>query len=69
MPEDDPNKAAEQPAPAVTSVAHSVLGQFFDQLAATEDLADIAPRLRGVVLDEAVFAEPAIRAALFSDMP
>ena len=55
--------------PTVTSVAKSVLVRFFDELAKTEGFVDVAPKLRKVVLDDAIFAEPAIRAAMFSDTP
>lgn len=57
---------AEPPA-KVKSVAANILGDFFDALAKEEGLAEMAPRLRKVVLDDGVFAEPSIRAALFPD--
>jgi hypothetical protein len=64
----------QSPAPGTDAlptgtVAQGVLSQFLDALGATEDLADIAPALRKVVLEDGVFAEPAIRAALFPDAP
>ena len=49
------------------SVAATILGEFFDTLAKEEDFGDIASKLRKVVLEEGVFAEPSIRAALFPD--
>lgn len=49
------------------SVAATILGEFFDTLEKEEDFGDIAPKLRKVVLEEGVFAEPSIRAALFPD--
>ena len=58
--------AAEPPA-KVKSVAATILGEFFDALEKEEGLAEVAPRLRKVVLDDGVFAEPSIRAALFPD--
>lgn len=53
----------------VGTVAGAVLATFFDALATTSDLADIAANLRKIVLDDGVFAEPAVRAALFPDAP
>lgn len=50
-------------------VAGAVLTTFFDALAKTDDLADIAANLKKVVLHDGVFAEPAVRAALFPDAP
>lgn len=60
------NDAAE-PASKVTTVSATILGQFFDELAKDESLSEVAPKLRKIVLDDGVFAEPAIRAALFPD--
>jgi hypothetical protein len=53
----------------VSTVAGAVLTTFFDALAKTDDLADIAANLKKIVLDDGVFAEPAVRAALFPDAP
>lgn len=53
----------------VGTVASAVLTKFFDALAKTDDLADIAANLKKIVLDDGVFAEPAVRAALFPDAP
>ncbi|MEG8053138.1 hypothetical protein QP185_07575 [Sphingomonas aerolata] len=50
-------------------MASAVLTKFFDALAKTDDLADIAANLKKIVLDDGVFAEPAVRAALFPDAP
>lgn len=58
--------ANEQPA-KVKTVAAGILGEFFDALAAEEGLGDVAPRLRKVVLDDGIFAEPSIRAAMFPE--
>ncbi|ARQ13725.1 hypothetical protein NXC12_PE00123 (plasmid) [Rhizobium etli] len=60
------DEAVEPPAKA-KSVAATILGEFFDVLEKEEGFAEVAPRLRKVVLDDGVFAEPAIRAALFPD--
>ncbi|WP_245442293.1 hypothetical protein [Mesorhizobium hawassense] len=49
------------------SVAANILGQFFAELEKEEGLGDVATRLRKVVLDDGVFAEPSIRAAIFPD--
>lgn len=53
----------------VSTVAGAVLNKFFDELAKTDDLAEIAADLKKIVLDDGVFAEPALRAALFPDAP
>ena len=63
------DEAAEIPQLKVKSVSATILSKFFDELAKDESLNDIAPKLRKTVLDEGVFAEPAIRAALFPDVP
>lgn len=60
----DDDETSVQAVPAVTS---SVLGSFFDALADTDDLKEIAAALRTLVLDDGVFAEPAVRAAMFPD--
>lgn len=60
------DEAAEPPA-KVKSVAAAILGEFFDTLEKEEGLAEVALRLRKAVLDDGVFAEPSIRAALFPD--
>ena len=51
----------------VTSVATTVLGTFFDELAGMDDFAETAANLKKLVLEDGVFAEPAVRAALFPD--
>jgi hypothetical protein len=53
----------------IGTVAGAVLTAFFDELAKSDDLADIAANLKKIVLDDGVFAEPAIRAVLFPDAP
>jgi hypothetical protein len=50
-------------------VAAGILSEFFDALAKEEDLGDVSDRLRKTVLGDGVFAEPAIRAAMFPDAP
>ena len=49
------------------SVSANILGQFFAALEKEDGLADVAPKLRKVVLDDGVFAEPSIRAAILPD--
>lgn len=60
-------EATEVPPPKVKSVSATILSDFFDELAKDESLTDIATKLRKTVLDDGVFAEPAIRAVLFPD--
>ncbi|MGI4940292.1 MAG: hypothetical protein ACRYHQ_06970 [Janthinobacterium lividum] len=63
----DTRDGDEQAASKVTTVAGAVLLEFFDALGKLEGLEEAAPKLRAVVLDDGVFAEAAIRAALFGD--
>lgn len=58
---------ASEPPSKVKTVAAGILSEFFDALAAEEGLSDVAPRLRKVVLDDGIFAEPSIRAAMFPE--
>ena len=51
----------------ITTVAGVVLSEFFEALAELEGFEEAATKLRAVVLDDGVFAEAAIRNALFSD--
>lgn len=51
----------------VTTVAGAVLASFFDELARVDDFGECAEQLRKLVLVEGVFAEPALRNALFPD--
>ena len=53
----------------VSTVAEAVLNTFFEALAKTDDLTEISANLKKVVLGDGVFAEPALRAALFPDAP
>jgi len=53
----------------VSTVAEAVLNTFFEELAKTDDLTEISANLKKVVLGDGVFAEPALRAALFPDAP
>jgi hypothetical protein len=60
----------EEGKPSITqSVATKILIDFFDTLQKDECFAEIAPRLRKIVLEDGVFAEPAIRSAFFPDKP
>lgn len=59
--------SSTEPPVNVKSVAATILGEFFDVLQAEEGFEEVAPRLRKVVLENGVFAEPSIRAALFPD--
>jgi hypothetical protein len=59
---------APGPTNKVKSVARTILGGFFDALQKEDGFGEIAPRLRKVVLEDGVFAEPSIRATLFPDM-
>ena len=51
----------------VTTVAGAVLSSFFDELAQVDDFGECAEQLRKLVLVDGVFAEPAVRNALFPD--
>jgi hypothetical protein len=54
------------PAP-VRTVSATILGEFFDTLGNEEGFAEIAARLRKVVLEDGTLAEPAVRTAIFPD--
>ena len=56
-----------EPTAKVKSVAATILDEFFDALDEEEELGEVTPKLRKVVLDEGMFAEPSIRAAIFPD--
>lgn len=62
------DEAIEQ-AVELKSVSTSILVEFLDALEKEVELAEIAPRLRKVVLDDRTFTETAIRAALFPEVP
>lgn len=57
------------PTEPVKSVAATILSEFFDALDIEEGLEEVSPRLRKVVLEDGVVAEPQIKAALFQDVP
>lgn len=61
------SKLDKDPAIQVKSVASSILSEFFDKLEKEEGFDDIAERLRQLVLENGVIAEPSIREALFLD--
>ena len=58
-----------RPVQLVATVSKAVLSTFLVDLAKTEGFADVAANLKKVVIDDGVFAEPAIRAAMFPDAP
>lgn len=60
---------ADEKVDVVTTVAASVLSKFFDELATDPDLVDISANLKKLVIDQGVFAEPAVKAVLFPDAP
>lgn len=51
----------------MTTVAGAVLSSFFDELARVDDFGECAEQLRKLVLVDGVFAELAVRNALFPD--
>ncbi|KAB0265770.1 hypothetical protein [Microvirga brassicacearum] len=63
---EDKDEATDPPA-EVKSVAATILGEFFDVLEKEEGFGEVAPRLRKVVLEDGVLAEPSIRGALFPE--
>jgi hypothetical protein len=69
MDNDNSESNSEIEVTDVKSVSAGVLSLFFDELAKVESLSEIAPKLRQVVLVDGVFAEPAVRAAMFPDAP
>ena len=69
MAKKEPSSEAEVGSAPVLSVAQAVLSKFFGELSKSEGLAAVASSLERVVVGDGVFAEPAIRAALFPDTP
>lgn len=63
----DTQDEAPEPISRVASVAGTILGEFFDVLEKEEGFEEIAQRLRKVVLENGIFAEPSIRTAIFPD--
>ena len=63
----DQQDGTDAESPVLPTVTSSVLGSFFDALAKEDDLAGLAADLRKLVLDDGVFAEPAIRTVMFPD--
>jgi hypothetical protein len=62
----DTDDTTELPAP-IKSVAATILGEYFATLENEEGFAEVAARLRKVVLEDDILAEPAIRMAIFPD--
>lgn len=61
------NGEPAEPSGPVKTVSAAILGEFFDELAKEERLGDVSARLRKTVLDDGIFAEPSIRAAMFPE--
>lgn len=59
---------AVEPLGQVKSVAAAILSEFFDTLEKEDGFSDISPRLRKIILEDGIFAETAIRAALFPEV-
>jgi hypothetical protein len=55
----------DEPSPAPSSVAHTVLDAFFKALGETDGYTDIAQRLRDTVIKKKSFAEAAVKTAIF----
>lgn len=53
----------------VATVAGTVISAFFDELEKADGLKEKTAKLRKLVLEEGVMAEPAIRAILFPEAP
>lgn len=49
------------------SVSATILKKYFDALENEKGFASIATKLRQTVIEDGVFSEPAIKAALFED--
>jgi hypothetical protein len=65
MDEQAENEGSAQP---LATVSKAVLGSFLDDLAKIEGFQEVAANLKKVVIEDGVFAEPAIRAAIFPDV-
>ncbi len=64
MSEQSEDNGSPQP---VATVSKAVLGAFLDDLSKNQGFEDIASTLKKVVIEDGVFAEPAIRVAIFPD--
>jgi uncharacterized protein with PhoU and TrkA domain len=64
MNEECQESAISQP---LATVSKAVLTSFLKELASTEGLSDAAANLTKAVLEDGVFAEPVIRAAILPD--
>lgn len=64
---DEQPELKDVPEP-VTTVAKAVLGEFLEDIAKIEGFKDVAANLSKVVIEDGVFAEPAIRAAIFPEV-
>lgn len=53
---------------SVATVSKAVLGSFLEDLAKIEGFQDVATNLKKAVIEDGVFAEPVIRAAMFPDV-
>lgn len=60
---------AKRPRKAIPEVPKSVFEKFLGELGKDPSLADVAARLRPVLLGDDSFTEPAIKAALLPDDP
>ena len=62
-----PTDASEESLGKITTVAGSILDQYFDALEKVEGYEKVAERLRRAVAEKGVGNEAAIKAALFDD--
>ena len=51
----------------IGTVSRKILVAVFDHMATEDKLADVAPRLRKVVLEDGLMSDAALRAAMFAD--
>lgn len=60
---------ATKKAPQTATVAQAVFQKYFEELAKTEGFAEIAPRLKKVVMEDGVLSDTAIKSAMFPETP
>lgn len=65
----DQSKDKEVKATPISTagVSQTVFEKYFTELAKTDGFAEIAPRLKKVVMEDGVFSDSAITAAMFPE--
>ncbi|MGV2103872.1 hypothetical protein [Rhizobium sp. 21-4511-3d] len=59
----------DNPSSPIPILATAVLDTFFENLANNDQFSEFAPKLRKLVVEDGLMAEPAIMALLFPEEP